>query len=258
MPKKSALHFRYDSPVTLSFVLLGAAIFALDFFVLKGFLTKNIFSCRVSSSNQLPEFDYKNFLDYIRLFTYVLGNSNLKILLANSTFLLLLGPSLEERYGSAVLLLMILTSALVSGVLNACLLPSPDYGAKSIVFMMICLAAITAFANKDIPLSWILVFILYFALSLSSSYKTDSKDKFNFLSSSLNTLTSLAGGITGSLFGFLVSPKKRTAASKTKNSKFSEKTLVEEKSPSKQRDENSSAQKSSSSSDETIIGSIKF
>ncbi len=252
MPKKSTLHFRYDSPVTLSFVLLSAAIFALDSFVLKGFLTKNIFSCRISSSTQLPAFDYKNFLDYIRLFTYVLGNMNLEILLANSTFLLLLGPSLEENYGSAVLLLMIFTSALVSGVLNVCLISSPVYGAKCVVFMMICLAAITSFAKKDIPLSWILVFALYFALSLSSSYKDISKDKFNFLSSSLSTLTNLAGGITGSLFGFLVSPKKRAAVSKAKNSKFSEKTLAEPKSVSKQSEE------SSSSSDETIIGSIKF
>lgn len=287
MQKKSKLHLKYDSPVTLTFVLLSTLILALDSFALKGFLTTNIFICHGSKAvGNIASFDYKNFLDYLRLFTHTLGSSGWQSLLANSTFILLLGPTLEERYGSPILLLMIVITSLVSGVLNACLVPFFTSGSQSIVFMMICLAAITAFSKKEIPLSWIIVFILYLALKLCSSYSDFSSslnssnsssgkqkiDFIEFLTLNLNTFTSLAAGIVGSLFGFLVSPKKRNSSSE--NSKISskkEKSSLASKSDfnsaqdktqkfdSKQKSSNFNAgDEKSSSSDETIIGSIEL
>lgn len=292
MQKKSKLHLKYDSPVTLTFVLLSTLILALDSFALKGFLTTNIFICHGSKAvGNIAAFDYKNFLDYLRLFTHILGSSGWQSLLANSTFILLLGPTLEERYGSPILLLMIVLTSLVGGVLNACLVPFFESGSQSIVFMMICLAAITAFSKKEIPLSWIIVFVLYFALKLCSSYSDFSSsssapfslsstssgkklDFIEFLTLNLNTFTSLAAGIVGSLFGFLVSPKKRSSSenSKTSSKNSSNKT---QKFNSKQKSSGayddgfgassdwsdsskSSGGKSSSSSDETVIGSIDF
>lgn len=284
MQKKSKLHLKYDSPVTLTFVLLSTLILALDSFALKGFLTTNIFICHGSKAvGNIAAFDYKNFLDYLRLFTHTLGSSGWQSLLANSTFILLLGPTLEERYGSPILLLMIVLTSLVGGVLNACLVPFFTSGSQSIVFMMICLAAITAFSKKEVPLSWIIVFALYFALKLCSSYSDFSNsnsasfsfsstsggkkiDFIEFLTLNLNTFTSLAAGIVGSLFGFLVSPKKRNSSenSKTSSKNSSAKT---QKFNSKQKSSgtydddfggssSSSGGKPSSSSDETIIGSI--
>ncbi len=273
MQKKSKLHLKYDSPVTLTFVLLSTLILALDSFFLKGFLTTNIFICHGSKAvGNIAAFDYKNFLDYARLFVHTLGSSGWQSLLANSTFILLLGPTLEERYGSPILLLMIVITSLVSGVLNACLVPFFTSGSQSIVFMMICLAAITAFSKKEVPLSWIIVFILYLALKLCTSYSdfssSDSNSKkqkvdfIEFLTLNLNTFTSLAAGIVGSLFGFLVSPKKRNSSENSKISSKKEKSFSkDEKAFSNSSDKTKSAnlggeKSSSSSSDETIIGSI--
>lgn len=280
MQKKSKLHLKYDSPVTLTFVLLSTLILALDSFALKGFLTTNIFICHGSKAvGNIAAFDYKNFLDYLRLFTHTLGSSGWQSLLANSTFILLLGPTLEERYGSPILLLMIVLTSLVGGVLNACLVPFFTSGSQSIVFMMICLAAITAFSKKEVPLSWIIVFALYFALKLCSSYSDFSSsnstsfsfsstsggkkiDFIEFLTLNLNTFTSLAAGIVGSLFGFLVSPKKRNSSENAKTSSAkTQKFNSKQKSSGTYDDDfggssSSSGGKPSSSSDETIIGSI--
>lgn len=281
MVKKSKLRLKYDSPVTLTFVLLSTLILVLDSFLLKGFLTTNIFICHGSKAvGNIGAFDYKNLLDYLRLFSHTLGSFGWQSFLTNSTFILLLGPTLEERYGSPILLLMIVITSLVSGVLNACLVPFFTSGSQSIVFMMICLAAITAFAKKEIPLSWIIVFILYLALKLSTSYSEQKNssaaqkiDFINFLTLNLNTFTSLASGIVGSLFGFLVSPKKRNSAEKSKNSSKDEKAFSkafykDEKTVSssedktqkfdyKQKKSNINTEKSSNS-DETIIGSIEL
>lgn len=175
----------YNAPVTLTFALLSAIVLALDQFIFTS-LTEQMFSVGGSMSLGDP-------LDYIRLFSHVIGHADWTHLLGNFAFILLLGPILEEKYGSALLLLMMAITALVTGVINVLLLSTGLLGASGIVFMMILLVSFTNFRKGEIPLTFILIVLLYLAREVITAFQDDSVSQF----------AHIAGGLTGSLFGFL-------------------------------------------------------
>ena len=112
--------------------------------------------------------------------------------------LLLLGPILEEKYSSGSLFLMVFITAIVTGLLNAFLFPTALLGASGIAFMMILLTSFTNHRNGEIPLTFILVLILYLAVEIINAFSYDDISQF----------AHIIGGVCGSLFGFL-RPRKR-------------------------------------------------
>lgn len=197
MKKKFKIRFTYNAPVTLTFVLICTLIFLIDHFLLHGKFVPTFLASPACPKAAENAFNPANIAHYIRLFVHVLGHISWEHLLGNMSFILLLGPLLEERYGSKMLLLMILMTALVTGVLNACLIPSTLCGASGIVFMMIVLSSITNIEKNVIPLSFVLVVALFFGRELVNSPKVQG----------VSILAHVAGGICGSMFGFLVAPK---------------------------------------------------
>ncbi len=181
------MKIRYNAPVTLTFALLSAGILILDQFT-GGNLILRFFS--------IPGKGYFNPaspLEYIRLFTHILGHAGWTHLLGNFSIILLIGPILEEKYGSAPFLLMILTTALVTGVINILFFPTGLLGASGAAFMMILLAPFTNTKSGDIPLTFILIVVLYITKQVYSSFQSNSIAEF----------AHLAGGACGSIFGFL-------------------------------------------------------
>ncbi len=249
-----------DSPVTVCLALLLLLAFALDSFALNGKLLASILTCPGGKLSS-PSFNFSSGADYIKLLLHVFGSSSWTPAFVNSLFVLLLGPELEERYGSPVFALMLAVSSLVTGVLNACLSPSPVFGASCAIFTMIFLTGMTDLAKKRIRISWILVFSFYIVYQLYSVYSgsdvrlSSSGNGFLlFMKKNAVTFISLAGGICGSLFGFLVSPKKRAAPRKN----FDD-TELEAESPKKHSllGKAEKARKSSAG-DETVIGTISL
>ena len=151
-------------------------------------------------------FNWKNPLDYLRLFSHVLGHKTWAHLLGNLSFILLLGPLLEERYGSTMLMLMMATTAMVTGVLNAAFIPRGMLGASGVAFMMILLSSFTAISKNQIPLTFIFVLVLFLGQEIMTSF--GNKD--------IAVLAHVAGGLCGSLFGFLnaYKPPKSSSAKK--------------------------------------------
>ena len=88
-----------NSPAVLGFALLSLAVLIL------GFLTGG-------SSTQLLFMTYRwsltSPLTYVRFFTHVLGHAGWEHFIGNATYILLLGPMLEEKYGSKKLIFVIL------------------------------------------------------------------------------------------------------------------------------------------------------
>ena len=119
-------------------------------------------------------------------------------MIANFSFILLIGPILEENYGSVSLLFMILITALVTGILNVLFFPKPLMGASGVVFMMILLASFTNFNRGEIPLTFILVLILYLGRELVNSFSANNISEF----------AHIVGGFCGSLFGFFRPPRR--------------------------------------------------
>jgi membrane associated rhomboid family serine protease len=228
--KRKGFRITYNAPVTLTFSLLAALVLILDGFILHNKLLLRFFVAPGCQTSVFP-FTWTDPLDYLRLFTHVLGHRDWNHLLSNLSFILLLGPLLEERYGSPAIALMIAVTAFVTGILNACFISSPLMGSSGIAFMMILLASFTSISHNEIPLSFILILLLYIGRELIPASKDEN----------ISTLAHIAGGICGSMFGFLVAPRTRKSSAKK-----TQKNDAEKNKPDTKND------------DATIIGTIDF
>ncbi|HOV40035.1 MAG TPA: rhomboid family intramembrane serine protease, partial [Spirochaetales bacterium] len=145
------MRIRYNAPVTLNFTLLSFVVLLSDTLLGTGF-TANLFSVPGRGV-----FQFSNPYHYIRLFTHVVGHISWAHFMGNFALLLLLGPILEEKYGSGSLLFMMMVTSLVTGVVNVLFLPTGLLGASGIVFMMIILVSFTNIRQGEIPLTFVLV-----------------------------------------------------------------------------------------------------
>ncbi|MCF7929350.1 MAG: rhomboid family intramembrane serine protease [Spirochaetales bacterium] len=185
------MHIRYNAPITLTFALFATLVLALDQLAGTG-LVNGIFSLPAGADmNQTGTF--------LRLLAYPLGHFGWQHLLGNFAFLLLLGPALEEKYGSGPLFIMILITTIITGILNILLLPNGLVGASGIVFMMILLTSFANFRRGEIPLTFILVLLIYLTKEIIGSMESNQ----------VSELAHIAGGALGSLLGFLFSGRRR-------------------------------------------------
>ena len=245
---RKKIRVTYNAPVTLTFAILCVVILLLDNFVLGRHLIPALFTAparigtkiQVADGVKLIGFNYKSAVDYFRLFLHVLGHTDWNHLLGNFAFILLLGPLMEERYGSKMVALMFVVTAFVTGVINVCLIPRPLLGASGIVFMLIVLASITTLDKSVIPLSFIFVVAIYLGRELINAPKTEN----------ISTVAHIAGGLCGSMFGFLVAPKGKKSVKK--DEKILEKTEKRER-PSifRKREE-------PKDDDSTVIGTLEI
>ena len=138
-------------------------------------------------------------LMYLRLFTHVLGHIDLAHLIGNMTLILLLGPALEEKYGASKLLLVVLATALVTGVLHNLLFPSTMLlGASGVVFAMILLTSFSGFREGEVPLTFILVALLYLGQQIWDGITVRDN---------ISNLSHIIGGLVGSGAGWLLNRK---------------------------------------------------
>ncbi|WP_318689970.1 O-antigen polysaccharide polymerase Wzy [Treponema sp.] len=247
MAKKSSPKLTFDFPVTVTFVIVAVVMFLLDTFAFKGKMFSTILICHGSKQAIVP-FNFKSPADFTGLFFFIFGNSGWEMLFSNLIVILLLGQILEERYGSVMLGLMMFISTLISGVLTACISTVPLTGAGCIIFMMAVLVSLTELTKKRIPLSCLLVFVLF--LSFEIFRNTKGAEGTDIMQKTCGVLIEMIGGICGSIFGFLVLPKKKSTKTASKK--------TEVKNDYEDDDDYSSKKKtwSSSSSDETVIGTL--
>jgi membrane associated rhomboid family serine protease len=179
------MRITYNAPVTLTFALVSSLVLLADQLTGAG-ITERFFAVRGGM-------DLSNPLDYLRLVTHSIGHANWTHLVSNFAFILLLGPILEEKHGSTALVLMMFVTTVVTGILNVVFFSTGLLGASGIVFMMILLGSFTNFRKGEVPLTFILVVVLYLAREVVSAFQTDTISQF----------AHIAGGLFGSLFGFL-------------------------------------------------------
>lgn len=176
MPK---LRISYNAPVVLTFALV-----ALAFFIFPDGLRKYFVA--------YPTLDYGT-PSYTGLVGHIVAHANWQHYLGNFMLILLLGPLLEERFGSTPLLVMIGVTALVTGVVNVAISDSALVGASGIVFMMILLASTANIRQGEIPLTFIAVAVIYLGGELVRAFDNDQ----------ISQMGHLIGGVTGAAFGFL-------------------------------------------------------
>lgn len=181
------MQLRYNAPVTFSFALLCTLIMLLDQYVFPGFVGAYM-------SAPGADFNPSQPAHYFALLFYVFGHENWTHLWNNFLFILLLGPILEEKYAPRPLLMMMLTTTIVTGIFNILLKQPPLVGASSLVFMMIMLVSFARTKSGDVPVSFILIFILFLLAELT---RVSSKD------GSVSNVAHIVGGVCGTIFGFL-------------------------------------------------------
>ena len=182
---------QYNSPVILTFFLLSLGALVLDW-ITGGWTTLHAF-CVYRSALADPLF-------YVRLFGHVLGHADFNHFLGNMLLLLVVGPPLEEKYGSRALLAGILFTALVSGILQFILFPHTALlGASGIVFMLIMLASVSGMRGGKIPLTLLLVGALYLGQEIYSIV---------FVNDSVANFMHIVGGVCGTGFGLLAGRKR--------------------------------------------------
>lgn len=188
------LRIRYNSPVILSFAIIAALVLLIDQ-ISGGVFIRTFFTL-------YPDFSLSSPLSWLRLFSYVIGHANWTHLIGNFSFILLIGPVLEEKYGSLALLLMMLVTAVATAILNILIVRTGLIGASGIVFMLILLSSFTNIRQGEVPLTFILIVVLYLVREFVNA----------FTPSTVSELAHIVGGIVGGLFGFIISRAETPAA----------------------------------------------
>lgn len=179
MASKKKFKLTYNCPVVLTYAAICLALVLVDMLT-QGWLNANVMICRGHPSWLDP-------MTYVRCVTYFFGHSGWSHYASNMLLMLLVGPVVEEKYGSGNLAFMILITGIASGIVNCLFFDTGIIGASGIVFMMIILSAFTNMRKGEIPLSLILVAAIYLGREIVSAFTPDTVSQF--------------GHIIGGLFG---------------------------------------------------------
>ncbi len=180
--KKNNFRIYFNAPITLGFALICVAVLVLDR-ITAGRSTTLCFSTYGSS--------FLSPLTYIRLVGHVFGHVDINHLINNLLFILILGPMLEEKYHDK-LILVILVTALVTGIAHSIFSPNTMLlGASGVVFAFILLASITG-TSRGIPVTLILVAILWIGGEIVDGLSSVDN---------VSQITHIVGGISGAAMG---------------------------------------------------------
>ena len=181
---------QYNSPVILGFFLISLLVLVLGNLTV-GYSTRALFAVY-----RAPLTDP---LTYIRFVGHVLGHADWQHFFNNMMLLLVVGPPLEELYGSKTIALGMLFTALVSGIFQFVFFPSTMLlGASGIVFMLIMLSSMSGAQEGKLPVTLILVAVVYIGQELYSIF---------FVRDNVANLMHIIGGFCGIGIGILFKRK---------------------------------------------------
>lgn len=185
------LKITFNSPIVLGFAAICLIATILNY------ITMGI-------SNELLFMTYHSSLSspmtYLRFFTHVFGHADWTHFIGNISYILLLGPMLEEKYSSKVLVEVIAVTAVITGLINYVFFWQYALcGASGVVFAFILLSSFTSFKDGEIPLTFILVAALYIGQQIVQGIT---------LNDNVSNMAHIIGGIIGGVLGYALNRKK--------------------------------------------------
>ncbi len=191
MNKEKRTKISFNSPVILGFTAVCLAALLLSF-ITGGFTNNLLFSVYRSS--------LLNPLTYVRFFGHVFGHSGWQHFMGNIMLILIVGPLLEEKYGSSNMLFVILSTALITGLANFMLFPGVRLlGASGVAFALILLSSFVRIKDGEIPLTFILVAVIYIGQQIFEGI---------FVNDNISNLTHIIGGLVGAAIGYALNRRK--------------------------------------------------
>ena len=167
----------FESTLTISLIFISFIITLIQEMFIPGFA--NIFANH-------NKFDWGIIL-------HIFGHSNWQHFLSNTIYIAMLGPSIEDKFGTIPLAIMTLLGAALIGIFSV-LTKAPCYGLSSIAFMWVILNTFQADDNGGVPFtSLILLVIFVLPEALAIFTKTDQVAHQNHV---LGALIGFAFGIS--------------------------------------------------------------
>lgn len=188
---RKKIEISFNSPIILSFTILCFVSLGLGALT-GGWTDQMLFSVYRSS--------LLNPLTYIRLIGHVFGHAGWEHLWGNITLILVVGPLLEEKYGSSNMAFVILATALTTGIVNFVFFPHIQLlGASGVVFALILLSSFTSIRGGSIPLTLILVAVIYIGGQVYDGI---------FVRDNVSNLSHILGGAVGAGLGYVMNKNK--------------------------------------------------
>lgn len=185
--KERKIKISVNSPVVIGFTVICFVAFILNW-ITRGGSNAALFS--VYKSSLLSP------LTYVRMIGHVFGHANWDHFIGNIMLFLVVGPMLEEKYGSSNLAFVILTTAIVTGIAHCLFFPGIRLlGASGVVFAFILLSPFTKVKEGTIPVTLILVAVIYIGEQIYSGL---------FMKDNVSNLTHILGGAVGAALGFVM------------------------------------------------------
>ncbi|MBQ2042615.1 MAG: rhomboid family intramembrane serine protease, partial [Firmicutes bacterium] len=121
--------------------------------------------------------------------------------IGNMSYILLLGPMLEEKYGAKKLLTVICITALATGIINYIFFPNIALcGASGVVFAFMLMTSFTNFKDGEIPVTFILVAVIYIGQQIYQGI---------FVEDNISNMAHIVGGIVGAISGYVLGRSRK-------------------------------------------------
>ena len=187
MTEEIITKFDYNSPVILTYFFICLIILLIDK-LCKGKFSATFFTTYKNDSLLNP-------LTYFKLVSHSLGHADWDHLYSNFIKILLIGPLIEEKYGSINLLIAMIITSLIIGIINKLFGKGGILGASGVAYMLILLSSFVNMENGKIPITLALI-ILFFVVDEVIKLFRRKKD-------GVSHLGHITGAICGVVFGIL-------------------------------------------------------
>lgn len=189
---KKKLRITFNAPVVLSLVAISAVATLLNYLT-------------AGASGRLVFMTYHSALlspmTWVRAFTHIFGHADWAHLIGNMSYLLLLGPMLEEKYSSQTLAAVIAITAFITSLVNYIFFPSVALcGASGVVFAFILLSSFTSFKEGEIPITFILVAVFFIGQQIWEGVTVQDN---------ISNMAHIVGGVIGGFLGYGLNVKTR-------------------------------------------------
>lgn len=192
MTTKKKLKITFNAPVVLSLAAISFVATLLNY--VTGGASGRVLFMTYHSPLSSP-------MTWIRAFTHIFGHADWTHLIGNMSYLLLLGPMLEEKYSSQTLAGVIAVTAVVTSVVNYIFFPGIALcGASGVVFAFILLSSFTEFREGEIPVTFILVAVFFLGQQIYDGITVRDN---------ISNMAHIVGGIIGGLLGYGLNKKSR-------------------------------------------------
>lgn len=190
MTTKKKLKITFNAPVVLSLAAISFIATLLNY--VTGGASGRVLFMTYHSPLSSP-------MTWIRAFTHIFGHADWTHLIGNMSYLLLLGPMLEEKYSSQTLAGVIAVTAVVTSVVNYIFFPGIALcGASGVVFAFILLSSFTEFREGEIPVTFILVAVFFLGQQIYDGITVQDN---------ISNMAHIVGGIIDGLLGYGLNKK---------------------------------------------------